>query len=120
MVLLMKEILPGEGAMVAKKRGEGFVEMFDGVKRQSLIWGERTHMVKFLLQKGKEIPLHTHQHEQTGYLLGGRMVMQINGKDYELAEGDSWSIKSMVPHGVRVLDDCTVLEVFSPVREDYR
>lgn len=105
--------------MVVKKSKEGFVEIFEGVKRQNLAHGEHTHMVKFFLQKGQSFPVHTHQHEQTGYLLKGEMLMNINGKDYELEEGDSWSIKSMVPHGVRLMEDCWIIEIFSPIREDY-
>ncbi len=33
--------------------------------------------------------------------------------------GDSWSIPSNRPHGAEALEDCVVVEVFSPVREDY-
>lgn len=105
--------------MVVKKREDGFLEIFDGIERQNLAYGEHTHMVKFFLQKGKSVPVHTHPHEQTGYLLKGKMLMKIDGEDYELEEGDSWSIKGTVPHGVRLIEDCWVVEIFSPVREDY-
>jgi quercetin dioxygenase-like cupin family protein len=105
--------------MVVKRHESGIVEMLDGISRQSLAHGERTHLVKFFLQKGKLLPLHTHEHEQTGYLLEGRMVMTIDEKDHKLEPGDCWSIGGNVPHSARILEDCVVIEVFSPVRKDY-
>jgi quercetin dioxygenase-like cupin family protein len=47
------------------------------------------------------------------------MILTIDSTPYELEGGASWSIKSGVPHGVQMLEDCTIIEVFSPVREDY-
>ena len=105
--------------MVVKRHEEDIVEMLDGIHRQSLAFGERTHLVKFFLRKDKQLPLHTHEHEQTGYLLEGRMVMTIDGKDHTLEQGDCWSIAGNVPHSARILEDCVVIEVFSPVRTDY-
>jgi quercetin dioxygenase-like cupin family protein len=105
--------------MVVKRREEGWIEMRDGIQRQTLAHADKTHMVKFRLEKGAEIPTHEHPHEQTGYLLQGRMIMIIEGEECPLETGDAWSFRSGVPHGVRVLEDCLVLEVFSPVREDY-
>lgn len=105
--------------MVVKKREEGWTPMKDGIYRQSLAHGDKTHMVKFRLQSGAEIPLHEHEHEQTGYLLQGSMVMIIEGEECPLEAGDSWSLRGGVPHGVRVLEECLVLEVFSPLRDDY-
>ena len=106
--------------MVVKMDEKEFVKVRDGVRKQSLAYGDKTHMVMFFLEKSKAIPEHTHaEHEQTGYLIKGKMIMTIEGTHYELEGGASWSIKSGVPHGVQMLEDCTVIEVFSPVREDY-
>jgi len=105
--------------MVLQKKEDGFVRMLDGVVRQNLVFGERTHLVKFLLSRGKRIPLHSHPQEQTGYLVSGKMVMVIEGKRYELEEGASWSIAGNQEHEVDVVEDCIVLEVFSPPRNDY-
>ena len=105
--------------MVVKSREEGWTEMLDGVHRQNLAHGDKTHMLKFRLQDGVEIPVHEHVHEQTGYLLQGSMVMIIEGEECPLERGDSWSLRGGVPHGARVLEECLVLEVFSPLREEY-
>ena len=47
------------------------------------------------------------------------MQFEIAGEIHEAEAGDSWNIAGHVEHGVRVWDDCMVIEVFSPVREDY-
>lgn len=47
------------------------------------------------------------------------MQFEIAGEIHEAEAGDSWNIAGHVEHGVRVWDDCLVIEVFSPVREDY-
>ncbi len=63
--------------------------------------------------------MHSHPHEQTGYLLSGKMRFTIDGNVFEAEPGDSWTIKSGVVHGAEVIKDALVIEIFSPVREDY-
>lgn len=105
--------------MFTKKRDNGIVQIREGVWRQNLAWGERTHLVKFFLDKGSTIPVHSHNEEQTGYLISGRMIFNIDGAEYSVDAGDSWSIEGGTPHGVKVLEDCLVIETFSPPRKDY-
>jgi quercetin dioxygenase-like cupin family protein len=105
--------------MVVKKKTDGWSEIFTGVDLQNLAYGERTHMAKFILHTGGSVQLHSHPQEQTGFLIQGKMVMTIDGKEYSLQAGDSWSIAGNVTHGVEVEEECTVIEVFSPLREDY-
>lgn len=105
--------------MFRKKRDDGVVLIREGVRRQNLVWGERTHLVKFFLDGGSTIPVHSHREEQTGYLLSGRMIFTIDGVEHRAGTGDSWSIRGGVPHSVQVLENCIVIEAFSPPREDY-
>ena len=105
--------------MVVKRSDRNIVESSPGIRRQQLVHGERTHMVRFFLEKGADLPRHAHRHEQTGYLLSGAMVMDVDGVRHRLGPGDSWSLPGNLPHGVEVLEDTEVLEVFSPPREDY-
>lgn len=94
-------------------------KLIDGVDLSTMVHGEKTHMDRFKLEKGCIIPTHDHPHEQTGLLLCGRFVFTIDGKQHDVAPGDSWCIGSDVPHSVRALEDSEVVEVFSPVRVDY-
>lgn len=99
---------------------EGYVRALAGIQRKTLLDGSRTQLVEFKLAAGAVIPAHQHPQEQTGYLLSGHMIMTIAGQDHELAVGDGWTIPGGVQHGVRVLEDSVAIEVFSPVRPDYR
>jgi quercetin dioxygenase-like cupin family protein len=58
-------------------------------------------------------------HEQTGYLVEGRMRLSIGTEEYEVEAGDSWCIPGGVEHGAHILEDSVAVEVFSPVRDDY-
>jgi quercetin dioxygenase-like cupin family protein len=68
---------------------------------------------------GATIPKHSHPHEQTGYLVSGRMKFVIGDEVFSAESGDGWNIAGHVEHGVDVLEDSVVIEVFSPAREDY-
>ena len=60
-----------------------------------------------------------HPHEQTGYLVRGRLRLSIGTEQYEATAGDSWCIAGGVEHAADILEDSVAIEVFSPVREDY-
>jgi quercetin dioxygenase-like cupin family protein len=105
--------------MVIKDNKKGIVEMLDGVSRQNLAVGEKTHMVKFFLDKGSSVPVHSHAQEQTGYLVKGKIVLTIDRIKHELCEGDCWSIPGNISHGAEPLEYSVIVEVFSPIREDY-
>ncbi|MFC2164833.1 cupin domain-containing protein [Acidobacteriota bacterium] len=91
----------------------------EGITYKTLTFGERTSLSEFSLQKGSVIPKHSHPHEQTGYVISGRLLFTIADERFEAEPGDSWNIPGNVEHGVEVPEDTVVIEVFSPAREDY-
>lgn len=105
--------------MFNKTSDEGFQEPFPGVRLKTRAYGDKTLMSEFRLAKGHELPEHSHPHEQTGYLVSGRIVLIVDGKRYETEPGDSWCISGDVIHSAEILEDSVAVEVFSPVREDY-
>lgn len=96
------------------------VEMFPGVVRRTLTAGERLMLVEVTLEDGAVVPVHTHPHEQTGYLVSGRFLFELAGETRELGPGDCWLVPSSVPHQVTALAPCVLVDVFSPPREEYR
>lgn len=98
---------------------EGYEEALPGVKIKTLVYGEKTLLAELRLNKGSSLPAHSHPHEQTGYMIEGKLNLKIAGEEFEVNPGDSWSIPSNAEHGAEVLEDTVVVEVFSPVREDY-
>ncbi|MFA9454044.1 MAG: cupin domain-containing protein [Candidatus Aminicenantaceae bacterium] len=105
--------------MFYKKHDTGFKIALEGVRFKTLAFGDKTLLAEFRLSRGSKVPEHSHPHEQTGYMISGHMRFFVEGKTIDVEPGDAWNIAGEVPHGVEVLDDSVVIEVFSPKREDY-
>lgn len=78
-------------------------------------------MLSYLeMDEGAEVPMHHHPHEQGGILLEGRLELTIGNETRVVERGAMFLIPSNVPHrAVAVQGPVKVLDVFSPVREDY-
>ena len=105
--------------MFQKQNKSGYACPAPGVERKTLVYGEKTLMTEFLLKRGNPLPQHSHPHEQSGYLVKGRIRLTIGSEQNEATTGDSWCIPGGVEHSAEVLEDSIAIEVFSPVREDY-
>jgi quercetin dioxygenase-like cupin family protein len=105
--------------MFQKRSNDGYYPALEGIERKTLVHGEKTLMTEFRLRKGAVLPRHSHPHEQTGYLVSGRIRLLIGSTECEAQTGDSWCISGGVEHGAQILEDSVAIEVFSPVRDDY-
>lgn len=105
--------------MFAKADCTPFHDVIQGIEKRTLVYGEKTLMVEFRLKKGSILPSHAHPHEQTGYMVGGRIQLTIGDQTHDVATGDSWCIPGDVAHGALCLEDAVAVEVFAPLREDY-
>ena len=72
------------------------------------------------LKKGSSVPLHHHMNEQITYMIEGQLDMVIGGEACSLAGGMYHVIPANVPHSAIAITDCKVIDVFGPVREDYK
>lgn len=73
------------------------------------------------LAPGSVVEEHAHPHEQVGVILEGRVIFTIGGEEKTLGPGDIFRIPGNVRHKVVTLDQpARALDVFYPVREDYR
>lgn len=105
--------------MFCKKSPVGYRKVLDKIELKTLAYGEKTLMSEFRLQKGAQLPRHSHPHEQTGYLVQGKLKLTV-GDRVEITEpGDSWCIAGDAEHEAEALEDSLAIEVFSPLREDY-
>lgn len=105
--------------MFNKQSKEGYHSRVKGIKQKTLAYGERTLMAEFLMEKGAILPHHSHPYEQTGYLVSGHIVLTAGKEIYDCHPGDSWCIAMNVEHSAEIPEDSVVVEIFSPVREDY-
>ena len=95
------------------------LEMLPGVVRRTLCSGDRVTLCEFTLEKGAVVPLHSHEDEQAGYVMRGRMLFKIGDEEREVVAGYGYLVPSNVPHMVTVLEDGIAVEVFSPPRKEY-
>ena len=96
------------------------VEMVPGVWRRTLSWGERLMVVQVVLEEGAVVPVHRHPHEQTTYIVEGKLSMDVEGQTYVLVPGDSLLFPADVEHGAIALKRTLVVDTFSPPREEYK
>jgi quercetin dioxygenase-like cupin family protein len=104
--------------MFVRHAEDGYVTTAPGVARRTLAHGAGMLMIEFRMAAGTGLASHRHLHEQTGYLVGGRLRLRIGAEEFEVAAGDSWSIPGDVEHEATAVDDSIAVEVFTPVRED--
>ena len=93
-------------------------ELVPGVHAR-LIWGEKIMMGIIDIEPSAVVPAHSHPHEQTGYLVSGHMDFLVDGEHHTAKPGDNWNIAGDVEHSATALEESVVIEVFSPIREDY-
>lgn len=72
------------------------------------------------IEPGSILPEHHHLHEQITFILEGQLDMVIGGKPCPLKAGMYYVIPSNVPHSAVARVACKVIDVFNPVREDYK
>src|SRR6476619_5207859 len=74
---------------------------------------------RILLSAGAIVPSHHHVHEQVANVLAGRLRVVVGGDEQIVSAGESVFIPSEMPHSVEAVEDSVVLDVFSPVRDDW-
>ena len=80
-------------------------------------WGERMLASIITVEAGSSMPMHSHPHEQIGFVLEGRGKMVIGDKEEIIGPGLLYVIPSNVPHGGGSIEEnIVILDIFSPVR----
>ena len=72
------------------------------------------------IKSGSKLPEHQHIHEQITTVLEGKLELFIEGQSYVLEAGQAVTIPSNIRHAALAHTDCKSIDVFSPVREDYK
>lgn len=80
-----------------------------------------TNTINFIeVKAGCTVPLHQHIHQQLSFVLEGEFELTIDGAPYRLDKGQYAVIPSDTIHSGKAITDCKLIDVFSPVRADYR
>lgn len=72
------------------------------------------------LAAGIELPEHFHVQEQWTHVISGELEFRIGEETMVLRSGMCACIPSNIPHAGKALTDCKVIDVFNPVREDFK
>jgi quercetin dioxygenase-like cupin family protein len=72
------------------------------------------------LDSGAVLVEHAHPHEQIVNVMEGELELTVEGKPFLLTRGTAVVLPPNVPHSGRAKSDVLVIDVFHPVREDFR
>ena len=86
-----------------------------------IFWGDKMMLSRVEIAANSVVPLHSHPHEQAGIVVEGELEFTIGGETRRLKPGDMYIIPGNVEHTVVSFDEPAVaLDIFSPVREEYK
>ncbi len=91
----------------------------EGVRRQIMGYDGQVMMVKVRFEKGAVGTPHTHYHTQVSYVVNGLFEVSSNGETRTLGPGDGFYAEPDATHGVVCLEAGTLLDVFTPLRDDF-
>ncbi|MCW2241009.1 cupin domain-containing protein [Azospirillum canadense] len=94
-------------------------DLGDGVRRKILGHNDAMMMVRVEFETGAIGPLHRHPHVQCAVVEKGSFDVTIEGRTQRLGVGDGYMVPSNALHGVVALEPGTLLDIFTPPREDF-
>jgi quercetin dioxygenase-like cupin family protein len=94
------------------------IEVVEGVYLTQLVAGERTSVQHFHIEPGAEVPEHSHDHEQAGYIVHGTFTFTVDGEEHVISPGESYCIPGGEVHAAANRADIPVdgIDIFSPPR----
>ncbi len=94
-------------------------QMDNSVKRKIMAWDENLMVVKVAFDKGGVGALHQHFHSQITHIESGIFEVEIAGEKKILTTGDAFYIPPNAMHGAVCLEAGVLIDVFSPMREEF-
>jgi quercetin dioxygenase-like cupin family protein len=91
----------------------------EGLTRQLFGFDDSILMVRVEFTAGAVGSIHSHEHSQVSYVESGEFDVFIDGVETRLGAGDSFYIEPNLDHGAVCRKAGVLLDVFSPVREDF-
>lgn len=89
------------------------------VRRKIMAYDERLMVVKVEFETGGVGNVHQHPHSQITHVESGEFEVEIAGEKKILKGGDAFYIPTNVLHGAVCLKAGVLIDVFSPMREDF-
>ena len=93
-------------------------ELIPGFKAR-FVYTENVTISYWEVKKGSQLPEH-HHHEQLSQVAEGTFHLTIDGWLNIMEEGKVAIIPSNAVHSGQAITDCRIMDIFNPVREDYK
>lgn len=90
-----------------------------GVVRRVLAYTDNLMCVENPFEKGAIGPLHSHPHTQITYVAEGVFSFTIDGETRTVCRGDTLLKEHGVEHGCTCLERGILLDIFTPMRQDF-
>jgi quercetin dioxygenase-like cupin family protein len=109
------------GGDIQKQYGDGieWEVVGEGVKRKIMGYDDKIMLVKVHFEEGGVGPMHKHYHSQVTYVESGEFKLTIGNETKLMMGGDSFYIPPHVMHGAICVSPGVLIDVFSPIREDF-
>lgn len=91
----------------------------EGVKRKIMGYDDKIMLVKVSFDEGGIGYKHEHYHSQVTYVESGTFEFSIGDETKTVKVGDTVYIPPHVLHGAVCTDAGILIDVFSPIREDF-
>jgi quercetin dioxygenase-like cupin family protein len=97
----------------------GWETVGEGLHRKILCYDETVMMVRVAFEVGAVGTPHRHPHTQCSLVESGVFDITIAGRTERLSAGDSFVVPSNALHGAVNIEPGVLLDVFTPLREDF-
>lgn len=91
----------------------------EGVQRQIMGYDDKILLAKVEFEEGGVGPMHEHHHSQVTYVVSGKFELTIGDETKMMEGGDSFYIPPHKMHGAICKEKGVLIDVFSPIREDF-
>ena len=92
----------------------------EGAERRILSYGGGMMLVQFTFAANISAPIHSHHHEQIGYVVAGELDLLMEGQETtRLTAGCSYYVAPHVKHGIVTHAPTVLIDCFTPIREDF-
>ncbi len=105
--------------MLIQDKDIAWIDLGDGIQRKVMAYDDKMMIVKVAFKVGAIGTLHHHPHTQASYVSKGVFDITIDGKTKRLAAGDVYFVPSGKIHGAVCVENGELVDVFSPMREDF-
>lgn len=106
--------------ILADASNEPFFTTPEGAERRILSYGGGMMLVQFTFEADITAPVHSHPHEQIGYVQSGEIDLIMDGQPTaRLTAGSSYYVAPNVRHGIITHAPSVLIDCFTPIREDF-